>query len=337
GYISVGVFRNLINILPVANISTNSDTIICEGGGVTLNANTDSGLTYQWRRNGIAIQGATSSSYTATSTGSYDVVVYSSSGCPNASRIINMLVKPKPKVGFTINNPSQCLTGNNFLFNDTSSFSVGTFTRKWNLGNGGADTTSIINPSRTYSIPNFYTVKLFIAGSNGCNDSVTKTVGVGISPVAGFAVNNTMQCANKIFSFVDTSKVSSGPLASLWIFGEGNTDTSTSINPNKLYSTDGTFTVKLISSNYGCKDSVSKTITTIPKPNVGFTINDTSQCINGNHFIFNDTSTIKIGTLVRLWNFGTGFNDTSTLKIPNKNYSSVNSYSIKIVETGSNG
>jgi hypothetical protein len=39
---------------------------------VVLNgAGSGTGMTYQWRRNGVAIAGATSSSYTATLAGDY--------------------------------------------------------------------------------------------------------------------------------------------------------------------------------------------------------------------------------------------------------------------------
>src|SRR5690606_2457816 len=49
-----------------ASITPAGPTNFCAGGSVVLNANTGSGLSYTWRRDGQTISGANSSSYTAT-------------------------------------------------------------------------------------------------------------------------------------------------------------------------------------------------------------------------------------------------------------------------------
>ncbi|MES2285347.1 MAG: T9SS type A sorting domain-containing protein [Bacteroidota bacterium] len=65
----------VITILPAATITPAGSTTFCTGGSVTLNANTGAGNTYQWKKDNLAINGATNSSYTATTTGSYSIVV----------------------------------------------------------------------------------------------------------------------------------------------------------------------------------------------------------------------------------------------------------------------
>ena len=60
---------------PGAIITPAGPTTFCTGGSVVLNANTGAGLTYQWQLGGVNIPGATLSSYTATSGGSYVVIV----------------------------------------------------------------------------------------------------------------------------------------------------------------------------------------------------------------------------------------------------------------------
>ena len=61
---------------PPATITAAGSTTFCLGSNVVLNANTGTGLTYQWQVGGGSISGATSSSYTATAGGTYNVIVY---------------------------------------------------------------------------------------------------------------------------------------------------------------------------------------------------------------------------------------------------------------------
>lgn len=75
----------LINASPIATIAPSSASI-CANGLVILNANSGAGLSYQWFKAGVSIPGATASSYTASSVGSYTVqVTNSSTGCSNVS------------------------------------------------------------------------------------------------------------------------------------------------------------------------------------------------------------------------------------------------------------
>jgi hypothetical protein len=58
-----------------ATITVGGSTNIPTGGSVMLYANTGSGYIYQWKKNGIAIYGATASSYKVTSAGSYQLKI----------------------------------------------------------------------------------------------------------------------------------------------------------------------------------------------------------------------------------------------------------------------
>jgi plastocyanin len=76
---------------PSAVITPGGPTSFCEGSNVTLAANTGTGLTYAWRRNGGVISNATSSSYLATTAGSYTVEV-SNGSCSTLSGIERVVV-----------------------------------------------------------------------------------------------------------------------------------------------------------------------------------------------------------------------------------------------------
>lgn len=58
-----------------ASITPGGPTTFCTGGNVKLFANTCSGYTYQWKKDGANIQGATSATYVATTFGSYQLQV----------------------------------------------------------------------------------------------------------------------------------------------------------------------------------------------------------------------------------------------------------------------
>jgi hypothetical protein len=64
-------------------------TVSISQSGHTLTAQATGVSSYQWYLNGTAISGATSSTYTATTSGSYTVVATTSGGCSGTSTAYN--------------------------------------------------------------------------------------------------------------------------------------------------------------------------------------------------------------------------------------------------------
>ena len=77
GWENPSVFGNieLVGTRPVASISTDEATEICEGDSVLLIASTGTNYSYQWKRNGELIPGATSEAYYVNQSGDYTVEV----------------------------------------------------------------------------------------------------------------------------------------------------------------------------------------------------------------------------------------------------------------------
>jgi hypothetical protein len=90
-----------ISSLPTATITSGGSTSICQGSTVVLNANTGTGLTYQWKNNGTNISGATTASYSATTAGSYTVVVTNSNICSATSTVTTVTVNTNVIPTFT--------------------------------------------------------------------------------------------------------------------------------------------------------------------------------------------------------------------------------------------
>lgn len=80
---------------PQASLSASGPTAFCYGGSVKIDG-PGGGLTYQWMHNGVPLAGATSSSYTATYSGYYNVKITTSAFCPAISDSINVIVYPSP-------------------------------------------------------------------------------------------------------------------------------------------------------------------------------------------------------------------------------------------------
>jgi len=242
-------------LLDLPQVCTNS-------GQVRLQAGVAS--SYQWLRNGVAISGATARLFTATQTGTYRVALVNSIGCRDTSRAIIVTLYPQPVSGFTINPSTQCYTGNQFSFTNTTTLPSGNLTYFWYFGNGATSTQQ--SPTYTYPAIGTYIVKLIATSSTGCKDSTTTSITVNASPTAGFQVNNASQClSGNNFIFTNSSLLNPGTLTYLWTFGDGNTSTNTS--PSHTYAAAGTYTVKLVaSSGQGCKDSTTRTVTVYPTP-----------------------------------------------------------------------
>lgn len=89
-----------------------------------------------------------------------------------------IVVNPKPIASYNLNNAAQCISGNNFIYTNTSSNAN---TYKWNFGTGVNDTSTAVNPIKTYLALGTYTVKMVAMSSFGCV-SDTNISTISISP-----------------------------------------------------------------------------------------------------------------------------------------------------------
>jgi hypothetical protein len=153
-----------INCIPVqAVISQPIYYYICpSGGSATLTANSGTGLTYQWFKNNVLIQGATLQSYNATSVGTYQVKVTNAQGCPDMSDPVFVYNASTPNA--IISSPSTNITVcPNIYITLTAGFGSG-YTYQW-FKNG-----VILNGSTGQSLlcdNGSYTVR--VTNAQGCS------------------------------------------------------------------------------------------------------------------------------------------------------------------------
>lgn len=238
-----------------------------------------------------------------------------------------------PIIGYSINIPLQCFNGNNFIFNDTTSIATGYYTRLWNFGDGANDTSRLATLVKSYPAVGSHTIKLLVTGSTGCKDSLSRIINIRPNPIAGFTINNSTQCLNgNTFQLNDTSIVSMGLNSRIWNFGDGNISSLTS--NAKTYNQNGLYTIKLLlTSINGCVDSLSKTVTILPSPVVGFSNSELYQCLNSNKFVFTDTTALTAGSFSRSWSLGSGSLTNSSIS---KTFEAPGIYQVQLLHVSSN-
>lgn len=324
---------------PVADFSIN-DSIQCVKGNQFIFTDQTTGvissnLSYNWDfgNNQQSSNSSPSMVYSVDDTFLVKLVTTTNLGCVD-SVTHNVYIYPNPNTQFTINDSNQCLSGNSFLLTNNSNISSGSISYNWNFGDN--TTSSNTNYSKSYSAANVYDISLTATSNYGCTDTLRKLVVVNPSPVANFNISDPDQCLNgNNFTYSNqTTGVQSSNLSYVWDYGDGNS--SSFISPTYSYANDGDFDVKMVaSSNFGCKDSITKTVNVYPDPFTDFTISDTNQCLNGNSFTFSNKSTIGSGSLNYNWNFGNGQQSSSVN--PLYSYLSIGTYTVKLTSTSQFG
>lgn len=171
--------------------------------------------------------------------------------------------------GFTVN------------FNQSSSGNPDTWL--WNFGDplsGVNNTSSLPNPTHTFSDTGVYNVKLIVSIAGQCTDSITKPIRVYPGFLPGFI--NTTPCINIPIQFTDTTYSRYGAVNSWrWDFGDPATlaDTSHLQNPTYTYTTAGTYTVELrVTNDKGCDKTYTKAITIFDNPPLSVFPADSVYC-----------------------------------------------------------
>jgi PKD repeat protein len=229
-----------------------------------------------------------------------------------------------PKVAF--DKANACL-GQDLIF--TNKTNPLTAKMSWDFGNGATATTT--NAKYKYSKAGTYLVTLS-ADLNGCVAKLTQKVYQFEKPVAKFSlVSGT--CDNDEFTFSNQTTIGSGLVGSFWNFDD-NGSVSTDEAPKYTFSAAGKKNVKLIAmSEFGCKDSMVKSVEVRESPKAGFT--NTPAC-SLTPTVFNNTTADVAGAVANYaWNFGDG--TTSKTKSPSKNWTNLGPKTVTLLVTLDNG
>lgn len=103
-HFSMGMQGNFTVVCAQAAVQISAGGVItfCKGGSVLLSSTVTSQIaSYQWKKNGTNIANAKSSTFTATATGSYTLMVTNNCGNTATSNAINVTVNPLPAATIT--------------------------------------------------------------------------------------------------------------------------------------------------------------------------------------------------------------------------------------------
>ncbi len=150
-----------IRQLPKASISANGPTTFCRGDNVTLSAFVGTGYTYQWKKYGKILLGATNSNVTVTGNGKFRCQVTSQYGCQRVSNMIPVTALPPPTSVITASGPTDFCDGDSVTF--TANSGTG-FTYQWKkYGNFITGATG-----QSYTAHKQGKYKAVVTDQNGC-------------------------------------------------------------------------------------------------------------------------------------------------------------------------
>ncbi len=211
------VINVTVDSVPTVSIQALSTTTVCVGDSAKLQAFGKAGYNYQWSKNGNAISGATSDTYSTVDSGSYTVMVGSGT-CSATSNAISIIVTPKKNLG-AITGPITPIV------NTTTTYSVAnitSYTFNWTVTGGtiqtgqGTNQISVLWPnavgtgtiSVTGNCANASTLNVTI-GNSGILEPTYTTISLYPNPANSmlFIDLNTIKTNGRIFIYDLSGKV----------------------------------------------------------------------------------------------------------------------------------
>jgi PKD repeat protein len=198
------------------------------------------------------------------------------------------------------------------------------------------DTLAVQHPQYSFSSAGNQHVSLKVLTDSGCVGSFSDSVFVIPLPQANFSPEQG--CHGQEIAFVDLSSSTYGNLnAWKWNFNDpfALNDSSLIQQPIYQYDSSGTYLCRLIVENeYGCVDTVSKSIEIKNTPQADFSFQE--DCALENIF-FNDETQTSSWENILYWNWDLGNGNTSNIPNPYQAYDNAGSYSVSLKVFSING
>jgi gliding motility-associated-like protein len=320
-----------VNVPPAPNFNANI-TAGCFPLRVQFNDLSGPGAgtitSWNWSFGNVGTSTLQNPNYTYTTSGIFSVslTVTNSLGC-TATFVKPLYINVTPGVAaeFGFSPPQNCKPPETINFSNAST-GPGTLTYQWDFGDGNNSTA--LNPSNTYTTAGPFSVRLIVASSLGCIDTMTKSNTIQLNNFQTIITAPDSGCVNTPIAIQNGSTPI--PPVSSWNFGDLTTSSQT--DPIKVYSAAGTYTIKLVNQYNTCRDSTTKSIIIRPKPTGAFSTIDTISCRAPHTVNFQNTSS---GGISYNWNFGDG--NISNAINPVHTYTATGNYTVTLVVTNASG
>ena len=248
-----------VDTLPLISVTPGGPTTFCFGKSVQLNSTKGNGLTYQWKRDSINITSASNSSYTATLSGLYYVVI-KKGGCKDSTSSVIVTVNPLPSKAISLSGPkSFCLGDSVVIKADTGSGLNYVWKKDGNMITGATSAFYTASTAGNY--------KVIITNSNSCTDSSANSL-ITVWPLPDTTVTTSGPTTFCLGSTVILNAKTGLGLNYKW-------KKDSKLIPGSYFSyltanTTGSYKV-VVTNNFGCADSsspVSVMVNSLPIANV---------------------------------------------------------------------
>lgn len=305
------------NPLPVANLSGNNVCLSTATTFTDLSTANDTVANWNWNFGDTASSALQNPTHIYVTHGTYSVslTVTNNFGCKDTN-ITTVIVHPLPSANFS--SVPECLHDST-CFSDLSTVSAGAITEwSWHFADalsGADDSSNVQNPCHIYTNSGSFNAVLTVTSDSGCQSTAQHPVVVYYLPVAEFTSTNV--CLNTASVFTDSSTLSGGDTITNWNWNFGDTSAaSAATSPQHIYNASGNYTtVLVVTTNHGCKDTVSHSVSVYGNPVAGFNFPDSGCTPVCTQFI--DLSQPIDGNIAAWdWNFQGGNPLQSDASIP---------------------
>lgn len=297
---------------PPTNTTKSSNLNICNGNSTVLSAKGSGKLGWYSASSGGTYLGSDTIFTTPKLTKTTTYYVQDSTCASSTSRTaISINVRPSLKAISNLRDTAVCFGQ---ILNLTSNGKGGDSTAygyTWFLDNKLLTTKDslVLKTGNLFSSSGESKTIMLVLSDNctAISDTIKKTITVLPNPKPDFSWGIACKAINTNFQYLGTKPISSFK----WDFsGEGLAFTE---NPSKVFNTVGTKKITLtVTSNSGCKDSITKSLVIKPQAKAAFTINDI--CETDTARFVNQSQDAESFT----WKFGDGLK--STLQSPKHFY-----------------
>jgi len=323
----VGSAQQTINITGV-NTDFTAPPSVCLNVPITFQNNSSSApLSSFWNFGDGTFSGQVNPSKTFTAPGIYNVTLVN-----EYAHCIDSITKPitvndQPIADFSANDSTSCQAPFTVQFTDLT---IGATSWLWNFGDGA--TSTLQNPSHTYSTYGDYTVSLTITVASGCGGSVTKTAFIKVQPIS---ISLNVPDGGCIpFTYTPQATIQSlEPIVTYqWNLGEPGATFNVQNPPPYTYTSVGSYTISLtVTTAGGCTQTVSvpSGVLTGTPPTVNFTASPLNACASDTISFTNTSITTPGATVSWLWNFGDG--NTSAQQNPQHIFTDTGSLTVTLI------
>ncbi len=336
-----------VQVVPVPSPSFTSNNASCSKTVSFNNTNVEAFVTYLWDfgDGNPTYTGVTAPNHLYVN-GTYTITLTATlpSGCTRQTTN-TITIADQPLSIFATSGSSTC--NNGVMFTNSSTYGMLDIpTYLWDFGDGM--TSTLANPTHTYSIANTYNVSLTVRTGTSCistsNMNVNAPAGIAAA-TSNFTAAVIGTCGNK----VTTNNLTSGTGNSYnWDFGDGSS--SSDFAPEHFYVLGGNKTITLTVINaQGCTSSSSQVVSISNNSDgtarivIDFAISPSStQILTNNSFAFTPSYTNVpsnnppvFANGAPTWTFGDGTSSSNT-NIYNKNYTSTGTYTVRLVQLTTN-